>query len=45
MRLTTTGVARNFDTSIMGTITTADLPPDERTKRIRFIASERCAHG
>ena len=37
MRLTTTGVARNFDTSIMGTITTADLPHDERTKRIRFI--------
>jgi His-Xaa-Ser system radical SAM maturase HxsC len=38
MRLTTTGVARNFDTSIIGTITTANLPPDERSKRIRFLS-------
>ncbi|MGD0905051.1 MAG: His-Xaa-Ser system radical SAM maturase HxsC [Terracidiphilus sp.] len=38
MRLTTTGVARNFDTSIIGTITTSDLPHDKRTKRIRFLA-------
>jgi His-Xaa-Ser system radical SAM maturase HxsC len=38
MRLTTTGVARNFDTSIIGTITTANLPTDERSKRIRFLS-------
>ena len=38
MRLTTTGVARNFDTSIVGTITTENLPPEQRTQRIRFLA-------
>lgn len=38
MRLTTTGIARNFDTSIVGTITTENLPPEQRTQRIRFLA-------
>jgi His-Xaa-Ser system radical SAM maturase HxsC len=38
MRLTTTGEARNFDTSIVGIIATEDLPPDQRKQRIRVLA-------
>ena len=41
MRLTTTGVARNFDTSIVGILTTERLPPEKRTERILFLAAER----
>jgi His-Xaa-Ser system radical SAM maturase HxsC len=38
MRLTTMGVAGNFETSIVGILTAESLPPDQRTKRIRFLA-------
>ncbi len=38
MRLTTTGVARNFDNSIVGIIATKALPSDERGREIRFLA-------
>jgi His-Xaa-Ser system radical SAM maturase HxsC len=38
MRLTTTGEAHNFDRSIIGIITAMPLPPEERRKRIRFLA-------
>ena len=37
MRLTTFGRACNFDGSILGILTTEDLPPGERGTRIRFI--------
>ena len=37
MRLTTTGVSRNFDGSIVGILTTEDLPLDKRTRNIRFV--------
>jgi len=40
MRLATTGVARNFDRSIVGIITTKPLPPEERRQRIRFLAAD-----
>ena len=40
MRLTTTGVAGNFDTSIIGIITTKPLPPEERRQKIRFLAAD-----
>lgn len=39
MRLTTNGTARNFAGSIVGILTTEDLPPGERTTRIRFVPS------
>jgi His-Xaa-Ser system radical SAM maturase HxsC len=38
MRLNTTGVARNFDKSILGIITTEDLPSDQRAQKIRLVA-------
>jgi His-Xaa-Ser system radical SAM maturase HxsC len=38
MRLTTTGIALNFDSSIIGIIATENLPSDQREQRIRFIA-------
>lgn len=37
MRLTTTGTARNFEGSILGILTTEELPLDERRTRIRFV--------
>jgi sulfatase maturation enzyme AslB (radical SAM superfamily) len=37
MRLTTTGVARNFNGIILGILTAKNLPLPEREKRIRFI--------
>lgn len=40
MRLTTTGVPRNLDTSIVGIISTVDLPYQERKHRIRLISTE-----
>ena len=43
MRLTTTGTARNFDGSIVGILTTKDLPPDQRKKRIRLIPADDSA--
>jgi His-Xaa-Ser system radical SAM maturase HxsC len=39
MRLTTTGVAGNFDASIVGIITAESLPPDQRKQRIRLVAA------
>jgi len=39
MRLTTMGVARNFDTSIVGIIAAGNLPSDQRKDRIRLFAS------
>jgi His-Xaa-Ser system radical SAM maturase HxsC len=39
MRLTTMGVARNFNESIVGIIAAGRLPPDQRKERIRFFAS------
>jgi His-Xaa-Ser system radical SAM maturase HxsC len=38
MRLTTTGIALNFDSPIIGIITTENLPSDQRRRRIRFVA-------
>jgi His-Xaa-Ser system radical SAM maturase HxsC len=38
MRLTTTGVAQNFENSIVGIIATQELPPDQRARSIRFVA-------
>ena len=40
MRLTTTGVASNFDSSIVGIITTSNLPPEQRKQSIRFLAPD-----
>ena len=40
MRLTTTGSARNFDGSILGILTTENLPPGERSTRIRLIPAD-----
>lgn len=37
MRLTTTGSARNFSGSVLGILTTEDLPRGERGRHIRFI--------
>lgn len=37
MRLTTMGVARNFDTSIVGIIATEDLPYEQRKDKIRLF--------
>jgi His-Xaa-Ser system radical SAM maturase HxsC len=37
MRLTTTGVSGNFDNSIVGILTTEDLPLFQRETRIRFV--------
>jgi His-Xaa-Ser system radical SAM maturase HxsC len=39
MRLTTTGVAGNFDASIVGIITAESLPPGQRKQRIRLVAA------
>ena len=39
MRLTTTGVARNFEQSIVGVLTTEHLPREKRTERILFLAA------
>src|SRR5438067_5598607 len=39
MRLTTMGVPRNFDTSIVGIIAARNLPSDQRKDRIRFFVS------
>ena len=41
MRLTTTGIARNFDTEIIGVISTEPLPSSQRSQRIRFVAGKR----
>jgi len=38
MRLTTMGVAMNLDASIVGIITTENLPTDQRRQRILFVA-------
>ena len=43
MRLTTTGRVCNFDGSILGILTTEDLPPGERATRIRFFPSDNTA--
>lgn len=43
MRLTTTGTARNFDGSILGILTTEDMPPEERGTRIRFVPANAAA--
>jgi His-Xaa-Ser system radical SAM maturase HxsC len=39
MRLTTTGIARNFDTEIIGVISTEPLPSSQRSQRIRFVGA------
>jgi len=38
MRLTTMGVARNFDRSIVGILATSELPSGQRSDRIRFFS-------
>jgi His-Xaa-Ser system radical SAM maturase HxsC len=38
MRLTTTGLAGNFDAAIVGILSAVDVPPDQRKRRIRFFA-------
>ena len=43
MRLTTKGVARNFEKSIVGVIAKEALPPDQRTRAIRFVAPNDAA--
>jgi len=40
MRLTTTGVAGNFERSIVGIIATEPLPSDLRPRAIRFVAAD-----
>ena len=45
MRLTTTGRPCNFDGSILGILTTEELPPGERATRIRFIPASDAALG
>ena len=40
MRLTTTGLARNFDTEIIGVISTEALPSSQRSQRIRFVGAD-----
>src|SRR5258708_26713269 len=37
MRLTTVGVSRNFENSVIGIVRTHDVPPDQRKQSIRFI--------
>jgi His-Xaa-Ser system radical SAM maturase HxsC len=37
MRLTTTGVAREFDRSVVGVLTTEHLPPEKRIDKILFL--------
>jgi hypothetical protein len=44
MRLMTTGVARNFDRSIVGIITTEPVPPEQRRQRIRLLAADEAIH-
>jgi len=39
MRLTTTGISRNFERSIVGVLTTEHLPHEKRTERILFLAA------
>jgi His-Xaa-Ser system radical SAM maturase HxsC len=39
MRLTTTGISRNFDTEIIGVISTEPLPSSKRSQRIRFVGA------
>lgn len=39
MRLTTTGASYNFAGSILGILTTDDLPPSERSTHIRFVSA------
>ena len=45
MRLTTMGMAGNFDTSIVGILAAEELPLDQRTQRIRFFAQSDTANG
>ena len=45
MRLTTTGVARNFEQSIVGALTTEHLPREMRTERILFLAADETIPG
>jgi His-Xaa-Ser system radical SAM maturase HxsC len=44
MRLTTTGTARNFETEILGVISTEYLPPGQRDGRILFVGANETAH-
>jgi sulfatase maturation enzyme AslB (radical SAM superfamily) len=44
MRLTTTGTARNFDTEILGVISTEHLPHSERNRRILFVGANETVH-
>ena len=39
MRLTTTGIARNFDAEILGVISTEFLPLEQRNRRILFVGA------
>lgn len=43
MRLTTTGSARNFATSLVGRITTADVPNSQRDVHIRLLRRDESA--
>ncbi len=45
MRLTTMGMAGNFDTSIVGILATEELPLDQRTQSIRFFARSDTING
>jgi len=45
MRLTTTGVARNFNQSVVGILAAQYLPPDKRTERILLLRAGETLHG
>jgi His-Xaa-Ser system radical SAM maturase HxsC len=45
VRLTTTGRAANFAGSIVGILSTRDLPPDARGKYIRFVPAQDGSFG
>ena len=48
MRLTTMGVSRNFTDSIIGIVTTSDVPADQRGRYVRFFSeanSNNHPHG
>lgn len=41
MRLTTTGTSCNLDRSVIGILTSEDLPPDQRGRNIRFFPAHQ----
>jgi len=43
MRLTTMGVSRNFESSVIGIVRTQDVPRDQREVSIRFLSASDAA--